>query len=364
MGKPKEVISIKTKDAINLNLSEIADTITFIPLSNNQNGAKYISKIIFSNDLIYVLDKEFANGVFIYNKKGILIKRVGGIGKGPNEYIKVSDFDFDSGKILISDYPDKFLVFNENGDFIEKMTTDFSFTSFISTKKGYLFFNNYRGNKNNKEPYFNIIETDKDLNLENGFLPYTKDLLVNNTITYVSHFVRADDEILFSQAFFNTVYAYKDGALYPKTQLNFEKNPMPKEYTSKYVKPEEMRNIFTAGYSHLLAPFYSSSKVSFYKIIYGGEGKYFIQTSKKKFFINYFKDDIFGIPLYSFVGINQNQLIGTINWEAVLMTLSDKTSNYNVKEHELKSKLLTFINKYKFNIQSPEPVIAVFDLKN
>ena len=46
------------------------------------------------------------------------------------------------------------------------------------------------------------------------------------------------------------------------------------------------------------------------------------------------------------------------------MTLSDKTSNYNVKEHELKSKLLTFINKYKFNIQSPEPVIAVFDLKN
>lgn len=362
INNPKEIITIKTDDAVELNLSEIFDTITFIPLINNKTGAVSVDKIIFVKDKIYILDKKFAKGVFIYSKNGEFIKRVGNIGRGPGEYDGVSDFDFDDNKIIISDHPNKLLIFNEKGDFISRMTSDFTFSSFISVDNGYLFFNRYRSSVDNC--FFNVIKTDKNLKFMQGYLPYKKDLLHSNTLSYVSHFVRTDNEILFSQGFTNTVYSYKNGQFTAKIKFNFESKPIPENLTTEFIKPEDLRNIFTSGYSHLSEPFYSSSQSGFYKILYNGADKYVVQTpSKKILIVDYYYDDIFGIPLYSFKSISQNRLIGTVNWESVLMTLNDSNSDYNLKKPQLKAKLLGFMNKYNLNSEDAEPVIAIFKFK-
>lgn len=363
INNPKEIITIKTADAVELNLSKIFDTITFIPLRNNKTGAVSVDKIIFNKDKIYILDKKFAKGVFIYSKNGDFIKRVGNIGRGPGEYGEINDFDYYDNKIVISDNPNKLLIFNEKGDFISRMISDFTFSSFISADNGYLFFNSYRSSVDNS--FFNVIKTDKNLKFMQGYLPYKKELLHNNTLSYKSHFVRTDDEILFSQAFTNTVYSYKNNLFKAKIKFNFESKPIPENFTTEFIKPEDLRNIFTSGFSHLSEPFFSSSQNGFYKILYNGADHYVVQApSKKILIVDYYYDDIFGIPLYSFNGISQKRLIGTINWESVLMTLSDPSSDYNLKKPQLKAKLLGFMNKYKLNSEDAEPVIAIFKFKN
>ena len=312
---------------------------------------------------IYILDKELAKGVFIYSKDGEFIRRVGSIGRGPGEYGGVSDFDFDDNKIIISDHPNKLLIFNEKGDFISRMTSDFTFSSFISVDNGYLFFNSYRSSVDNS--FFNVIKTDKNLKFMQGYLPYKKELLHSNTLSYVSHFVRTDNEILFSQAFTNTIYSYKNGQFAAKIKFNFESKPIPEKLTTEFLKPEDLVNIFTSGYSRLSEPFYSSSQNGFYSIIYNGTDKYVVQThNKKTIIIDYYYDDFFGIPLYSFKGISQNRLIGTVIWGSVLSTLNNPKSNYNLKKPQLKAKLLGFMNKYKLNSEDSEPVIAIFEFKD
>lgn len=58
----------------------------------------------------------------MYNKDGEFLERVGRVGRGPGEYLQISDFD-DGENILISDHSDVLLLFDKNGNFIEKKRT-------------------------------------------------------------------------------------------------------------------------------------------------------------------------------------------------------------------------------------------------
>jgi hypothetical protein len=47
------------------------------------------------NDLIFILDAQQDMGVYIFNKTGKFIRKIGKIGRGPGEYLTVSDFTID-----------------------------------------------------------------------------------------------------------------------------------------------------------------------------------------------------------------------------------------------------------------------------
>lgn len=77
-------------------LSSLMKDVQIIPLECNDNNLiGRISKIAVHDEQLFVLDKSFANSLFIFNKNGSFVRKTGNSGKGPGEYVDISDFTID-----------------------------------------------------------------------------------------------------------------------------------------------------------------------------------------------------------------------------------------------------------------------------
>lgn len=76
-------------------LSNVFDSILIMPLDNSQVIIGKLNKVDIYEDRLIVLDAEYAKGIFVYNKKGDLLYKIGNVGFGPGEYASCTDFAID-----------------------------------------------------------------------------------------------------------------------------------------------------------------------------------------------------------------------------------------------------------------------------
>jgi hypothetical protein len=90
-------IVIDTENSPVIKLSDICETIKYIPLqTTNECLIGNIDKIIFANDRFYILDKELAKAIFVFEYNGDFAFKVGNLGLGPGEYSSINDFVLNS----------------------------------------------------------------------------------------------------------------------------------------------------------------------------------------------------------------------------------------------------------------------------
>ena len=115
------------------NLSEIADTVEYIPLQTNEDiTVGEIEKMIVRHGKIYIWDR-LSESVFCFNMSGNYLYRVHAQGQGPGEYGRTSDFslDMDNGHICIfSDVDRAIFEYDENGKFLKETPSPYIITSF------------------------------------------------------------------------------------------------------------------------------------------------------------------------------------------------------------------------------------------
>ena len=79
-----------------LYLSDYFKNVQSIALEDVENGLiGKISKLIVLNESIFILDSSIAHCLFVFNREGKFIRKIGRIGKGPGEYSNLSDFTID-----------------------------------------------------------------------------------------------------------------------------------------------------------------------------------------------------------------------------------------------------------------------------
>jgi hypothetical protein len=83
--------------------------------TNDEILLRTINNIAVYDDLILVLDRETAKGVFAFNREGKFIRRFGQIGQGPGEYISPYDFTIDYENKLIYILDDEMRKINSFG---------------------------------------------------------------------------------------------------------------------------------------------------------------------------------------------------------------------------------------------------------
>ncbi len=74
-----------------------------------------IDKIQPYKDRLYILDTNIAKGVFVFNKNGKFIQKIGNLGNGPGEYVSCQDFTINKAKeeILIYDtYHERIYIYD------------------------------------------------------------------------------------------------------------------------------------------------------------------------------------------------------------------------------------------------------------
>ena len=88
--------------------STIYKRVSIIPLETNESCLiGIISKIRVFDQFIFVLDFSSAKTLFVFDKEGHFIRKIGNVGQGPGEYIMPIDFtiDIDNKALYILDYP-------------------------------------------------------------------------------------------------------------------------------------------------------------------------------------------------------------------------------------------------------------------
>ena len=148
--KPVKTIDLRNtyKEEYDVKLSEIATDIDYIVLEtkessliSNIGNPRY--NVIFSMKHILIKDGG-ANILFLFKKNGDFIKKIGTIGKGPGEYIRISDMAIipASKIIVINDrILRKTLIYNFEGDFLRAIPLDF-FQNTVMGFHGNLLFRN------------------------------------------------------------------------------------------------------------------------------------------------------------------------------------------------------------------------------
>ena len=88
-------VDIVNNTVLQLPLSEIAESITAIELELTDESIinpKYIKRIIFSDDMIFIAQKE---NILVFNGSGKFIRSIGSKGQGPGEYLEIRNIVFD-----------------------------------------------------------------------------------------------------------------------------------------------------------------------------------------------------------------------------------------------------------------------------
>ena len=125
-----ETISFYEVYSEKLPFSFFVDTMELIPLeTNDENMIGEITRLIFYDDKYYVrATNGMQNGqLFVFDKTGNYLRKIGEKGGGPGEYLEFKDFTIThDGKIVLADYQ-RLLIYDSKGEFLYSTKVDRSF---------------------------------------------------------------------------------------------------------------------------------------------------------------------------------------------------------------------------------------------
>ncbi|MDY5239585.1 6-bladed beta-propeller [Bacteroides helcogenes] len=112
-----------------LNLSEVADSINYVILETNADCLiGTVDKILVTdNGNFLIVDKEISSSVYLYDKDGRFLRKIGEAGMGKGEYTVIEDVVCYHNWIYIWDSSaKKVLKFAENGAFLDSCPFEYS----------------------------------------------------------------------------------------------------------------------------------------------------------------------------------------------------------------------------------------------
>ena len=123
------------------NLSSLCDSIHYVKLETNDTVLlSKIDKVKFSKNYIFISDKE---KLLMFDGNGKFLRQVSKRGKGPGEYISISDFDIstDGNMLYILDISlSRVSAFNVKGDFIKMYKFKYPPSRVVSHANGNILF--------------------------------------------------------------------------------------------------------------------------------------------------------------------------------------------------------------------------------
>lgn len=188
-----------------------------------------INKIVVQGEYIFVADTELSKALFIFDRKGKFLGKVGDRGEGPTEYYDISDFtiDVDQGKIILLDLTGRKLNFYTlEGRFLHSKSIPFLFSgieSLGSTTWALASQGAYNGHMPDIDGY-SLIVCDTNFNIQSMYFP--SDPKQRNFSYYNPRQMRKFGEhVFYYPRYSNAVYEVNvDGGLMKKYCLLFKQN--------------------------------------------------------------------------------------------------------------------------------------------
>ncbi|MCK5820739.1 MAG: 6-bladed beta-propeller [Bacteroidales bacterium] len=156
-------------------LSEIANDIEYIKLETTTKCyVGRVSKIYFSEQNIFIISggRLFGENIYMFDKSGKFIRKIGVKGKGPGEYTNALDIQVDSENqiiFILNNSPSELLLYSLNGKYIRKISLfDFDLVDrfMLLEQNNIMIYQPMKYSSSKNDFQFNIIDYDGKLNYD------------------------------------------------------------------------------------------------------------------------------------------------------------------------------------------------------
>jgi len=165
---------IDTKEGTDLDidvlLKKIADDQEYVSLDSKVLIGN-IDKVLVYKDIIYILDANIGEKIFIFNMNGRLIKSIESKGQGPKEYTGLADMNLDTmnNELIINDSRSPRLIhYTLDGNFLRKSPSKPS-VEFAILNDDISLLTMIEGQSYNKNINYGLIVVKKDSVIRKGF---------------------------------------------------------------------------------------------------------------------------------------------------------------------------------------------------
>jgi hypothetical protein len=210
--------------------------------STADNVIGTISQIVFTDNQIIVVDDKKAKSVFVFDKNGNYLFKVGRIGNGPGEYVSIESVLFvpEKHQILIHDGSKKTVhhYLSDSGKYLYSERLPFDNWDFVYLENGNKAYRVHGliSPVTGKFRTNGLTVTDSDNKvLYDAFT----DLYKIGQFSYVMNFPlrKMENTVFFSPNFSNIIYEVQDSMAIPKYHINIDEKyglpPLDKNITSK-----------------------------------------------------------------------------------------------------------------------------------
>ena len=353
-------IPVNIEDIKHEKISEYCKDYKIITLETSSKCLiKNITRLVPYNNRLYIFDKDL-NTVFIFSDTGKYITKIHKIGKGPQEYLQLTDFTIDkenSELILSADRPYKFLYYNLDGEYIDEKRQKTFFMNISNTKDKLVFYNKFikKGTQN-----FKIWMQNKNKKKVDKYIPFDDPRNLGVGTGY-SSLIKSMD-IYLTEPFNDTVYKITNEGAFPAYYIDFGKNKIPGNYFKKNKgksKEEIINEFIDQNNGFFLSNFRQTKKYIFFR----ASNTFFIYdklTKETKTFYG-IMDDITGLNVSYFAHDGNDNKFLTILPADYFIDFVHKTNPEYRSHYKDFNKIYEIAKKLDF---MDNPVLVFYTLKD
>lgn len=315
-------LNILTEQYKKIGISGFVERIEYTILENKKgNLLGGIDKAILDNDVLYVLDNK-TKKISAFSISGHFKFQINSFGKGPEEYLDLSDFIINRATSEIEVWDNgnrKILVYDKIGEYKREIPFDLRMENFARMKDNSIICYtcnypnyDYRGIKN----AYNIYHVDYEGNVINTWLPIGN--MNSLTLLEGNMFYEYNNGVNVTIPFDQNVYFIDSKECKVKYQINFQNYSLPEDILEDYSKVKREDNIAISNASIRIMNLINESNYAL--------GIYNLLENSKYFFFQY---NVTGIGSFTviynklteiaFIGIPENDLDNGLFGTPILM---------------------------------------------
>lgn len=317
------------------------DSISYIPLESSDLIGE-MDKVLIYDDKIYILDAYVTEKVFIFDKRGVLLKTIDNKGQGPEEYAGLSgmSIDFDKKELCLNDrLATKKLYFDLNGKFLRKENSIPCF--YLNMLRDFAVNQLAYQQSFSKDVNYHLVFTQLDSVYSKGFPyePIQKQYVMSKSAVFNS-----TNELLFAPVLSDTVYHIKSFNEYNARYVIKHKRSIWNKHEEELSYNEVAELIKNDGYTAFGGLFYETSKCIYFSMKRGLNGiisniyfmydktrkqVYELDGSSMKFFTEIVPPDL--------VALDGEMCVSSFDAYRLKELLSDNDKGYIIQNDVLKA---------------------------
>lgn len=362
-GGIKEIIVATAKSQEKIDINEIGDSLQYVYLKENDNFyIGKVDKLKRVNNNFYVLDKNLAKSLFVFDAQGNPQLRLSAkISAGPGEFTSLDDFSIWNGSLyILSTRMRRILIYDKNGRYLKHIKLPEYFDNIeIMNNKIYCFRTSML-NKNDHYKNYSFLIFDMSLGKVARYLQTNPENDYYNYSTTDHNLIKTDSRICLSRWCCDTLYSFRQDSGWTKYFVNFGKDKINDQIKNKNNPAEFVKAVDEEKRSYVFSNFFETEKYIFFLFKQNGKLRFYVKDKEVENSItgDYFFNSHNKMPLPQPENINDGYILFAYSQDFLTMLKNNNILKPGIDLYDKFSNILEKTNS-GFN-----PIIVSLKIKN